>query len=70
MADLREQLRQEWIRSGLSLPELIKKSGIDCSVESMSRKLSGQQTLRLDEAVSLVRALGFELRLKSRKRAA
>lgn len=68
--DLRTQLRDAWIRSGLSLAELAEKAGLKCSSFSLGRKLSGEQTLRLDEACALVRVLGYELRLMPRKRAA
>ena len=69
--DLRTQLRDAWIGSGLSLGELATKSGIKCTSFSLGRKLAGEQTLRLDEACALVRTLGLELRIaKPRRRAA
>jgi hypothetical protein len=69
--DLRTQLRDAWLSSGLSLAELATKSKVGCSSFSLGRKLSGEQTLRLDEACALVRVLGLELRLlKPRQRAA
>lgn len=70
MADLREQLREAWQSSGKSLPELVQAAGLDCTADSLSRKLSGNQSLRLDEACALVKALGKQLTITRRKRAA
>lgn len=69
--DLRTQIREAWLSSGLSLAELAAQAGLECSSFSLGRKLAGEQTLRLDEACALVRVLGLALRLtKPRKRAA
>lgn len=64
MGDLRTQLREAWQRSGKSLPELVKEAGLECSADSLSRKLSGNQTLRLDEAAALAKTLGLKITVK------
>jgi hypothetical protein len=54
---MREQIRSAWVRSGLTLPDLLRLAGLEIDSTSLGRKLSGKQMLRLDEAEALARAL-------------
>jgi len=55
---LREQLRAAWLASGLTMADLVRRSGLRVDACSLSRKLSGAQSLRTEEAEALARALG------------
>jgi hypothetical protein len=55
---LREQLRAAWIDSGLTLDQLRGRAGLQMSIVSLSRKLSGAQTLSVGECEALAAALG------------
>ena len=71
---LREQLAAAFEHSGLSLVDLRKKSGLDITTVSLSRKLRGKQTLRDDEIGALAAALDISVStppptLRKRRRA-
>lgn len=59
--DIVEQLRDAWVRSTLTLGELVAKSGLSMTPESLSRKLNGLRALRIFEIESLANALAVEL---------
>ena len=54
---LREQLRDAWSASGLTLRELLLLAGLDMDETSLGRKLSGAQSMRLEEGEALANAL-------------
>lgn len=54
-----EQLRSAWERSGLTLDQLLKLSGLSIERVSLSRKLSGKRGLRDREIHALAGALGI-----------
>lgn len=58
---LRQQLIDAFTASGLTLVDLVKLSGLDCSESTMSRKFSGEQPLRAEEIEALARALRVEV---------
>lgn len=60
-AGFRQQLSEAFDASGLTLLDLIRRSGLECSVSTMSRKLNGEQTLRDTEIEALARALCVEV---------
>jgi transcriptional regulator with XRE-family HTH domain len=64
---LREQLHTAWKESGLTLVQLLEKSGLDVTFVSLSRKLRGKQMLSADECEALARALGVELAAGKRR---
>jgi hypothetical protein len=55
---LQGQLRDAFQRSGLTIDELIERSGLELDTASLSRKIRGKQTLRSTEIESLASALG------------
>jgi transcriptional regulator with XRE-family HTH domain len=58
---LHEQLRTAWEASGLSLEQLRDRAGVECSADSLSRKLRGKQPLTTREAELLALALTVNL---------
>lgn len=58
---LRIALSDAYKASGLTLQELITRSGLQLTIVSLSRKLRGNQVLRLDEAKKLAAAMGMSL---------
>ncbi len=54
---LRQQIVDAFRASGLTLADLILRSGLQCSEATMSRKMGGTQTLRAEEVEALARAL-------------
>jgi hypothetical protein len=66
---LHEQLHGAWERSGWSLEQLRLKAMLDCSADSLSRKLRGKQVLSTAEAESLATALDHYLKFDGRKAA-
>jgi hypothetical protein len=58
---LHEQLRTAWESSDLSLEQLRDRAGVECSADSLSRKLRGKQPLTTREAELLARALVVDL---------
>lgn len=69
MVSLADQLRGAWKRSGLTLERLRRLAALDCSADSLSRKLSGNQILTTAEAEALALALKKCLRFPNRARA-
>lgn len=61
MRSLTEQLNEAFQRSGLSVAELLTKSGIDVDRSSLSRKLKGELRMNVDEAQALAAALDVTL---------
>jgi hypothetical protein len=55
------QLREARLRKGVQLEELRRTARLDCSADSLCRKLAGKQILTTDEAESLAQALGHEI---------
>lgn len=62
---LRVALSEAYQASGLTLQDLIDRSGLQLTIVSLSRKLRGNQVLRLDEAQKLAAALGLSLSLSA-----
>jgi hypothetical protein len=60
-APIAEQLRGAWIASGLTLSALRERARIQCTADSLSRKLAGKQALWTTEAEALADALTFTL---------
>lgn len=58
---LREQLRDAWADSKLTLGDLLLLSGLEMDETSLGRKLSGQQSLRVEEAEALASALKIKI---------
>lgn len=54
-----EQLHSAWKRSGLTLGQLLKLSGLDIERITLSRKLRGKRGLRDAEIHALAAALGI-----------
>jgi len=60
MADsisIASQLHQAWLRQGDALEDLRVAAGLECSADSLSRKLRGKQILTTEEAEHLAQAL-------------
>lgn len=65
------QLREAWIASGLTLPELAQRARLTFGADNLSRKLAGKQVLSTDDAEALADALGVTLtRAPARRRRA
>lgn len=56
-----EQLNDAFERSGLTVVELLKRSGLDIDRSSLARKLKGELRLNVDEAQTLAAVLGVTL---------
>lgn len=67
---LRVALSEAYQASGLTLQDLIDRSGLQLTIVSLSRKLRGNQVLRLDEAQKLAAAMGLSLSLSASSDAA
>ena len=65
-ADLGKAIREGMERSGLSLQELARQSGVAAGI--LSRFARGQRDLRLETASKLCAILGLELRPKRPKK--
>ena len=65
---LREQLREAFTASGLTIGQLRALAGLDCDNSSLHRKLHGNQALRDVEIEALAKAL--RVRVSTGKRAA
>lgn len=65
-----EQLHEDWERSQLTLPQLIKRAGLKLSKSSVSRKLRGKQPLLATEHQALAAAIEQAIaQLERRQRA-
>lgn len=65
------QLREAWTASGLSLPEILQRAGLDYGADNLSRKLAGKQVLSTSDAEAIADALGVALvRMPARRRRA
>lgn len=69
MRTLTEQLSEAHRKSGLSVGELLSKSGLDIERSSLQRKLSGALRMNLDEAEALAKALAIKLTYDGREAA-
>lgn len=58
---LHQQVHDAWKTSGLSQQRLLELAGLDCTSDSLSRKLRGLQILTTAEAEKLAAALGIGL---------
>lgn len=58
---LTSQLREAWIASGLTQEALRLKARLECSADSLCRKLAGKQVMTTGEAEQLAAALGITL---------
>lgn len=69
---LAAQLREAWIGSGLTLPQLVERAGLPYGADNLSRKLAGKQVLDTRDAEAIADALGVTLTRapQRRKRAA
>jgi len=56
---LQQQFREAHRRSGLTLLQLLERSGLPITLGSLSRKLRGKQMLRSEECEALAKALDF-----------
>ena len=67
---LHEQLHRAWLRSDLSLEQLRAKANVECSADSLSRKLRGKQVLSTEEAEALAAAMLVVVTTGRRRKAA
>lgn len=69
---LASQLRNAWQAQDVTLAQLREQAALECSVDSLSRKLAEKQILTTAEAESLAQALDVTLvwRPRSKRRAA
>jgi hypothetical protein len=51
------QLRQAWQDSEMLLEDLRQRAGLECTADSLSRKLAGKQILTTTEAELIAQAL-------------
>jgi hypothetical protein len=58
---LASQLRQAWQGKGITLDELCELAALECSADSLSRKLAEKQILTTREAERLADALDAKL---------
>lgn len=58
---LRKQLLDAYNKSGMTLGELRRLADLDCSEDSVSRKLRGTQSLRAQEIEAMAKALRVEV---------
>lgn len=63
---IRQQLHAAWEASGLTMGELLKRAKLDMDETSLGRKLDGKQSLRIEEAEAIARALKIALRAEAR----
>lgn len=56
-----QQLRDAWVSQDITLEELLARTELEMSLESLSRKLSGKQICTTDECETLAKALGINL---------
>jgi len=61
LVPIASQLREARLAADMELEELRRAAGLDCSADSLSRKLAGKQILTTDEAERLARALGRQI---------
>lgn len=61
MRSITEQLKDAFERSGWSMSELLKRSGLDLDRSSLARKLNGELRMNVDEAQALAKALNVTL---------
>lgn len=54
---LASQLHQAWLESGITHAQLCELAKLDCSPDSLSRKLRGKQPLTTTEAEGIAKAL-------------
>lgn len=57
-----EQLREAWLASGITLPELVEHAGLPYGADNLSRKLAGKQVLATSDAEAIADALGHTLK--------
>lgn len=67
---LHEQLRSIWEQSDLTLDEVVEMSKVECSADSLSRKLGGKQALRATELAAVADVFGYDVKLTRRSKAA
>ena len=58
---IQDQLNDAFTRSDLTLGELLRLTGLECSEDSLSRKLRSKQSLRTSEAEAIAKALRIEV---------
>jgi cyanate lyase len=58
MADVRTELLEAMAAMGLTYASLKEKSGVDCDLPALGRKLTGKTGLTLDEGCRIARVLG------------
>lgn len=58
---LRKQLLDAYNKSGMTLGELRRLANLECSEDSVSRKLRGGQSLRAQEIEAMASALRVEV---------
>jgi ribosome-binding protein aMBF1 (putative translation factor) len=56
-----DQIRVAFEASGLSIPELLERAGLEMNRSSLGRKLSGELEMWTWEAEALAKALGITL---------
>lgn len=61
MKSLAEQLHEALVRSGMTVAELLAKSGLKCERATLQRKLTGSCLMRTTEAELLANVLGVTL---------
>lgn len=61
MRSLTEQLSAAHRASGLSVGELLAKSGLELERSSLQRKLSGDLRLNIEEAEAIAKVLGVKI---------
>lgn len=59
--NIQEQIRDAFERSRLSMVQLLELAHLDLDVSSLSRKIHGKQSLRVEEAEAIARALGIRI---------
>ena len=67
---LHEQLHRAWERSEMSLETLRSRAALECSADSLSRKLRGKQVLSTSEAEALAVALDKKVSYDGRRKVA
>ena len=64
------QLLKAWEGSGMTLEEVIRRTGLKLTKSSLSRKLRGQQVLNTDEVQLLADLFGKTVKIGRRRKAA
>lgn len=59
--DLRDELRAAMEEKGWTYEQLLDRSGVECTVSSLCRKLNGRQGLALEEGRKLAQALAVKV---------